>query len=159
MRPRKKFPEGAADELRLLFASTCHAQDRMRVLAVLIRAAVPEATAAQIAFITGFPATHVAKLHSQFMRFGPSALVNLPGRGGFRHGVPSPKSLARKAELKKLYVQRDLLKKYRNAGMSREFAVTKIKLEEQSGGPVGDEAVLSKMKEDGCVNVKDATIG
>ena len=154
MRPRKKFPEGAADELRLLFANTCHAQDRLRVLAVLIRAVVPEATAAQIAFITGFPVTYVAKLHSQFLRFGTSALVNLPGRGGFRHGVPSAKSLARKEELKKLYAKRALIKKYKDEGKGHEFAVTKIKLEEEFGGAVEDAVVYRKMEEGN--RVKDA---
>lgn len=153
MRPRKKFPVNAAVELKLLLSKAASRPEYSRIQAVLIRAVAPELKASQIADITGLSATHVAKLHSQFLRHGAAVLINCPGRGGHRHGVETEKGRARKERLEKLEAKRALLKQYISEGKSSFFARMKIELEEEHGRPVSDVFVTQRLKERGFVKI------
>ncbi|MDF9833406.1 hypothetical protein M2103_001630 [Ereboglobus sp. PH5-5] len=154
MRPRKQFPSNAAVELKLLLSKAASRPEYSRIQAVLIRAVAPELKASQIADITGLSATHVAKLHSQFLRHGAAVFTNRPGRGGHRHGIETEKGRARKEQQAKLAAKRAKYAQYLSEGKTSLFARMKIALEEKLGRPVSDVFVLQKLREAGFVKNK-----
>jgi len=149
MRPKKQFPPDTVDALKTLLSGVPARAERSRIQAVLIRALIPEARASQIAAITGLSPNYVAKLHSQFLRRGTAVLVNLPERGGHRHGVLTEKGRAHRERIKKRAAKNALLEKYLREGKTRVFALTKIELEDKLGHPTDDAHVLHTLKERG----------
>jgi len=128
-------------------------REQWRILALLIRAAVPTATGEQIARITGLKPNYVAKIHSQYLRHGVVPFAYLHGRGGHTHGVETEKGRARKMEKQK-EKQKEAIRsakfeKYVSEGMKRPVARMKAILEETLGRTLDEAFVRSEMRRQG----------
>jgi len=149
MRPRKTFPADAVVEFKQLLAKADDLREQRPILALLIRAAVPEATASQIAHVTGLSPNYVAKIHSQFLRNGSVPFAYLHGRGGHRHGAETNKGRAWKLEKQKQDARRAKFDKYVSEGMKPPVARMKIELEETHKRTVDEAFVLREMRQRG----------
>lgn len=96
MRPRKIFPEGAAEQLNVLLKKAKTVAEFKRIQCVWLRASM-DMPLDQISKATGLSPNSVRCFHSRYIKGGESALLG-PGRGGWRYQnlpVEKEKSLLR----------------------------------------------------------------
>jgi transposase len=137
MRPKRPFPEGSAEKLKLALKKARSKQEFQRIQCLWMRAGVGLSTR-QIADSLGWHVCSVQRLHARYLREGEAALG--PGRGGRRNEYLAPEH--------EIAILRRLEEEVRQ-GREMTFEIIRAALEAKIGRPMKTSTIYRMLVRNG----------